>query len=188
MKPRLVVLCLVAIGLVIAYVSTKPPAGAEPGVFVDDIPENERVLGEVGARRPLAERKLPGREPAVKPEFSVSVRVNTDTHIGRKGETVQKNQLIFDITADPAYYVESLRLEFWRKWTDPQGKAVRLHPLQDYVNNYIKAGETFTHRIEIVPAEITFFGGDMGTDEDWGARVIWYGRAREKNPDPLPKL
>lgn len=126
----------------------------------------------------LAEMPLPGREPPETPEFDVEVRV---------GPWKRKHRLYFDITEKHGYYVETLRIRFWRVVTDPlTGTEQKYHPIEEYLNVYLEEDETLTHFFELVPAELRAFGGDIGKTGEWHAVVTWYHRARETNPVPLP--
>jgi len=40
--------------------------------------------------------------------------------------------------------------------------------------------------MELSPIEVGRVGENQGTSSDWDAILTRYGRAREKNPDPLP--
>ena len=126
----------------------------------------------------LSEMPLPGREPPETPEFAVEVRVESSD---------RKNRLYFDITEAHGYYVETLRIQFWRVVTDPVTGAERKYrPLEEYLNVYIKEDETLTHFFELVPAELVLFGGSIGKTGEWHAVITMYDRARETNPVPLP--
>lgn len=179
MQPRLIILVLVAIGLGITAaikLSGKSTAVEPPTDQLDadvDRAQIELLQTMLGAR-PLA-----GEEPPEEPDLQIQVAVNT---------TSGKNRLDFWITEAHGYYVEEFVLEFWYKTEpdmQPEDSPLTVpHNLQAYV----QANQTLRDCVEVVPAELDRVGGDIGTTENWGARILRHGRARVKNPDPLPPL
>ena len=131
-------------------------------------------------QQPLDNRALAGEEPPEPPVFDIQVEVNLSSG---------KNQLCFLISEIHGYYVETLNLQWW--WT---GKDGTIKPedsslnLSHFMDKYVKAGETLRECIELVPPELAGVGGDMGTGDNWGARMMSHGRARLENPDPLPPI
>jgi len=97
-----------------------------------------------------------------------------------------KNRLFFNITESHGYYVETFRIQVW--YVRPGVTGPENSPLHFtiYKDDFLKANETYRTCAEVVPAELALVGGDMGSTENWDARIIWQCRAREKNPDPLP--
>ena len=94
----------------------------------------------------LAAMELPGREPPETPTFTVELRVEPSDG---------KNRLYFDISEDHGYFVETLRIQFWRVVTDPvTGAEQRFRPIEEFLEVYIKEDETLTHHLELVPAEL----------------------------------
>jgi len=181
MKVRLLILVLVAGGLAVYFAAAK---NREPVVIEVETPDPD----EPGADPPvdtrtLSERPLPGHEPATPPEapddFAVTVEVD---------RAQGKNRLYFNITEKHGYYVETFRMQAW--YTRPGVTGPEDSPLvvQHYLNEYLKANDTLRTCIEVVPAELSRVGGDIGTSANWEARIDHYDRSREKNPDPLPTL
>ncbi len=177
MKPRLVILAVAAAALAI-YWGTRT---ATPVEELEDVPtHNEQELTELRLRQTLLElRPLEGSEPPEEADLSIQVEVDP---------TDGKHRLYYYITEAHGYYVETFNIAFYHK---PDADT----PIEDgepdvttYVNNYLKANDTFKSCIEIVPAEFALIGRDMGTSQQWEARIESYGRARMQNPDPLPPL
>lgn len=123
----------------------------------------------------LGQRPLEGEEPAEAPELSV--RIEVDTGGG-------KNRLCAYITEAHGYYVESFHILFW--WIGEDGTPGKSFP--EYFNVYLKANDTLKQCFEVVPAELAKVGGHIGESKNWAARVTQHGRARLKNPNPLPQL
>ncbi len=184
MNARLLILILLAAGLAIGFVvmrSSEPTKVAQ----VEDGPTDDGPIA-VGVNTDLRSDLLftrtppPGDTPAEDPEFVVDVRVDSVSG---------KNQLLFDIIETHGYYVESLRVRFWRNVVNEQTGAVeKLEKVAPFpIDHYIKARETLTWTVGLAPAEIDKFGGDMGEDDDWGAEVDEWNIVRAENPNPLPK-
>jgi len=127
----------------------------------------------------LASRDLPGEEPGEKPEFQVQVEVN---------QTSGKNRLDFWVTETHGYFVETIKLEIWYKEKPDMELEDSPFHIEQHFEAYITAGETLKLCMELVPAELRHVPQGMGVSENWGARVGYYHRAREENPDPLPLL
>lgn len=176
MNIRLVILLVVVAGLAAWYVmapsksttsgtgSVANEAGGEAQP-IEDVPD-------------MINQPLEGDDPSVKPEFDVKVEVDTASG---------KNRLVFYVTEKHGFFVESFRIEFWYheagKKIEPNASKLKL---THHENDYIKAKETWRKHIEIVPAELARVGGSIGSSENWSARMAWYNRAREKNPDKFP--
>ncbi len=145
---------------------------AEEGQSLEDI----RVVQTM-----LTERELPGEEPAIPAEFNIQVEVDPS------GE---KNRLYYYIDELHGFYVETFRLELWYLPTPDTTQDESPLMVPALINDYIKANETYKGCLEVVPAELNDLAGDtgIGTDENWRGRVIYYDRARETNPDPLPPV
>ena len=180
MSPRLVILLAVAVVLAIgvAYKINRPvPEAIEEPDSELDADEDLESLRE--KQKTLRERDLPGSEPPEEPDLSIQVEVNTQSG---------KNRLVFYITEAHGYYVEEFDIAFWYKEkpdTDFEESPVSfVHHLE----NYVRAGETLRDCIEVVPAELRHVGGDIGTSENWGARILRHGRSRAENPARLPPL
>lgn len=182
MGARLIILVVVAGALAVYFAVAK---NREPvTIELEELPEEGPSADELAKIREvqqiLTDRPLPGREPAAIPDVAVSVEVD---------RTSGKNRLFFNITEAHGYYVESFRVGVWYK---PSGRDIDpedspLH-FEVYVNDYVKVNDTLRTCAEVVPAELSRVGGDMGTSANWDAEIGWHGRAREKDPDPLPPL
>ena len=172
MKPRLIILLGVAVVLVVLLAmkfSSPEPSETEAEDIVslegDDL-EAIRLT-----QTALSQRPLPGEAPEEEPELDIRVEVNTSGG---------KNRLDYYISEAHGFYVETFRIEFRYK-----GSPLRF---AHYLESYVKANETLKDCIEVVPAELSKVGGDIGTSENWEAEIISYGRARAENPDPLPPV
>ncbi len=178
MNVRLVILVLLAGGLAVYFAvgKNREPVNVEPLETGVDPEDEDRIRAEQDT---LDQRDLPGEEPSEEPELAVTVEVDRS-----KG----KNRLYFNLSEKHGYYVETFRVAAWYKepgLTDYEDAKCQVRL---YVNDYIKANETLRICAEAVPAELARVGGDMGTTENWDAEITDYGRARAKNPDPLPPL
>jgi len=100
-----------------------------------------------------------------------------------------KNRLVFYIAETDGFYVETFYLRIW--WheagevIDPEDSP---HSFQHFVNNYIKAGETFNYCIELTDPEIAAAGGNIGTGDNWSAEVEERLHVRTEDPEPLPAI
>jgi len=169
MRPLLLILIVVLIVVIVIKVTQQP----EPAQIADDDPRVPTVAGKAGDKRVLRDRPLDGEEPEVPPEFDIQIEVP---------QGVEGNLIIFNITEQHGYYVESFTVHLFKKETP--GQFVEL-----YYDKYLQAKGTLRVEENIVPHEIiSNFGGEMGTSEDWEARVVRYGRARVEDPDPLPEI
>ena len=179
MNARLLILIVLAGGLAMyfAVVKNRAPVVVEPITEDDSGMTKEELAIKRIVQIELRNRPLPGKEPAEPPNLAVTVEVDRASG---------KNRLYFNVSESHGYYVESFRIQFWFKregFTGPEDSPL---PLTHYVDNFLKANETFRTCAEVVPTELSRVGGDMGTAQNWDARIVWHGRAREKNPDPLP--
>jgi hypothetical protein len=107
--------------------------------------------------------------------------------VERAGGKSGKNRLRFYVAEKHGYFVETLQVKFWWQKAGENIEASQ-SPLvfSHHVNNCIKAKETFVDYIEVVPAELSKVGGDIGTSENWRAEVTRHHRARAENPNPFP--
>ncbi len=170
MKPTLLILLAVLVVVFIVRLTREPPA---PDQIADNDPNVPTTIGKVGNQLELRERHLEGEEPDVPPVFQIQVEVPQD---------VGGNRIYLHITEEHGYYVETFNIYLYKKETPDQFVELRY-------NRYLEANGTLTIKENIVGPELaTNFGGEMGTSEDWEARVQRYGRARVENPDPLPEL
>lgn len=189
MGVRLVILVVIAAGLAVFFAVRKPANPVEIEQAILTSPENpdmtpgerEELIRSRATQTPLGQRPLPGEEPAIPPELEIRVEANPESG---------KNRLIFYINEAHGYYVEEFDIRFWWK-PDGQDIAMEDSPLvvvHRIINKYLKANETFQDCLEVVDAELIRVGGSIGKTENWAAAILRHGRAREKNPDPLPLL
>ncbi|MEK6798271.1 MAG: hypothetical protein AABZ12_04850 [Planctomycetota bacterium] len=180
MSARLIILVVIAGVLAVYFAAPK----SKPAV----IDEDQTVLSDESTGNLemirlkqilLADRPLQGSEPSVPSEVAASVDVDPST---------KKNRLVFTLSESHGYYMEAFELLFWYKPTPDVESSDSPLTSTLYVNDYIKANATLRTCTEIVPSELARIGGHLGTAENWGVRVKTHGRAREKNPDPLPPL
>ncbi len=182
MSVRLILLIVVAGGLAVFF-ATRPrmASSAASSALNAELTEAERLeLQRIRQMQiMLGKRVLPGQEP---PEaVEVNVRVEVDVSSG-------KNRLYFTISEAHGYYVETFQLEAWyvdENTTGPHDAPLRVEALLDI---YLKENETLRECIEVVPAELDHIGGDIGKTADWDVQLMSHGRARAKNPDPLPLI
>lgn len=183
MSTRLILLIVVAGGLAIAFAvkSSSPPsaeAEADSATKLDGAAgvslEEYRLLQTALADRPLA-----GSEPEVPPEFVLDVSVD---------RTGRKNRIYVDISEVHGYYVETFRLLLYYKPTPDTTVDDSPLKIDHFVDRFLPANETLRVCFDVVPAELGRIGGALGGDDNWGAVVVSYNRARAQNPDPLPKL
>lgn len=171
MNPRLLILIVVAAGLAIFFAAVK--GGAKPNT---EIP-NETGDEPVPFQGTLDTLDLPGSEPAEDPDLAVQVEVDRS-----KG----KNRLYFTISEAHGFYVEQFQVRFWYVKpgvTGPEDSPVS--PTQ-FFDRFLPAKGTLRVCMEVVPAELDHVGGDIGDSGDWDAEIVWHGRARTENPDPMP--
>jgi len=175
MKPRLIILVVVAAALAIglAFRTAAPPQN-EGGGDTPPVPPLERVNQKM-----VFEFPLPGKEPDEECEFNVNVRVDTSTG---------KNRLVLEISEIHGDYVEVPTAEIW--YAGPEGLDLPDAPLsfQHLMNRYIRANETMVECLEVVPAELNHVGGSIGASGDWRAEIASYRRARTENPAEFPPV
>ncbi len=179
MKARLLILIALAAGLAVYFAVAKNRA---PVVTQSEIVEDgDMTEDEIKAKREeqseVCTRPLPGKEPSIPPELAVTVEVDRSSG---------KNRLVFHVTEKHGYYVETFRIQAWYKRPGVTAPEDSPFPWSLYVDNYLKANETFRICGDITQVELSRIGGDMGTSENWDARITWHCRAREKNPDQFP--
>jgi len=179
MNARLLILIVLAGGLAVYFAAVKcrAPAVVEPTSADDDgttKEERDRINNE---KIELCKRPLPGKEPVEPPDLAVTVEVDRASG---------KNRLYFNITESHGYYVETFRIQVWYKREGVTGPDNSPLTFTVYKDDFLKANETFRTCAEVVPAELSRVGGDIGTTQNWDAKIIWHCRARETNPDPLP--
>ena len=179
MKARLVILVAVAVVLV-AYYLLRPtnPSTGTPVVTGQNMSPEERRRIELMSKM-LWELPLAGEEPPEPPELSIRMEVDP---------TEEKNRLFYHISEANGYYVEYFQIEFYYKPDENTTADDSPYARTEYINDYVKANETLVGCFEVVPAELGAVGGDIGTSDNWDAEIIYHGRARAENPDPLPLL
>jgi hypothetical protein len=173
MKPRLVILIivLVVVAIVAGVRMSSKPTETEVTVTPTDEPIRD---GERGVTKTLDKMTLPGDEPTEEPSFDVDVQV--DLAEGR-------HRLLFYITEEHGYFVETLRMNlYYLEDEAEQDEAMFVTEL--FINRYLRANGTLEYYTELTPVEMNMIGGDMGTDDNWLAQIVYYHAAREQNPDP----
>lgn len=177
MNPRLIILVFLAGGMAV-FLAMRPPP--KPDDSLPRIPANGITEKETDeAKVPLGKRPLDGEEPSEPAEFDVRVEVDPS---GRK------TRLFYYITEMHGYYVEEPVLTLWHiaePGLELEDTDLRIKKI---VSDYIRANETYTGCVDVVPAELGRVGGDIGTDENWAAHVESWGRTRLEDPDPLPAV
>lgn len=176
MNPRLIILIVIAAGMAIYFAAVRGGTKA-PALVTGTTLTAEEGKNLKDVQVTIDKLKLPGNEPPEKPELSVQVEVDRS-----KG----KNRLYFTISEAHGYYVEQFRVHLWYVRpgdSDPENSPVNL---TQFFDRFLPAKSTLRTCMELVPAELTGVGGDMGQTSNWQAEIIWYGRARAQNPDPLP--
>lgn len=177
MKPRLIILLILALGLGVWF-ATKSPDSQSGGSTAPSAEDTTTDPTAEARKVELTEIDLPGAEPADPAQFSVKVEVDVSSG---------KNRLVFYINEKHGYFVETMTL---RLWYTPTGKDIdpKDSPLQftHYINDYMQAKQTYKGHLEVVPAELSQVGGKIGSSENWRAEVTKHHRAREADPSKLP--
>ena len=176
MNPRLVILIVIAAGMAIYFAAVKGGSKPVDGPLDSSMSAEEKHRVEE-ASVTLGNRKLAGAEPSERPDLAAQVEVD---------RSMGKNRLYFTITEAHGFYVEQFQVRFWyvkAGVTGPENSP--LAPLQ-FFDRYLPAKGTLRVCMEVVPAELSRVGGDIGDTSNWKAEIEWHGRARAKNPDPFP--
>lgn len=179
MKPRLIILLVLAGALALAFAtrSTSPPVeGTDSGLSPAEKAELETLHSE---QLLVWQFPLAGDEPEEEPEFDVNVRVDTSTG---------HNRLVLEVTEQHGYYVEFLKATVWYAddpEVDPSDAPLSVAHV---LNRYLKSGDTLVECIEMVPAELRSIGGSIGESDHWFARIDHYTRARVADPSELPPV
>ncbi len=176
MKPRLIILIVAAAGLAVAFAvrSASPPSAG------DEISGDNPASAEIRDPQKLVwEFELAGDAPEEEAEFDVNVRVDTSTG---------KNRLVLDITEVHGYYVEYIVADIWYVGGDELDDADYQFTFTHRMNRYLRANETLVECLELVPRELSFVGGSIGSTEDWAAEITNYNRARAANPESFPPV
>lgn len=180
MKPRLLILIAVAAILAIglAFRASKPVE--QEDIVNSFVPADHETLAQIREiQEPLKQRDPPpGEEPAEPPVFHVDVAVDRASG---------QNRLVFHITEEHGYYVESPEITFW--YTDGTIEDPDDSPFErnEYFERVLKANDTLTLCIELVHPELDKVGGDIGASDNWQAIVSGFRDYRAENPDP-PRL
>jgi hypothetical protein len=181
MGVRLLVLVVVAGGLSV-YLSAKnlasPAAVRSPDTrYLGPGGDLIRPANMDGVCETVGAQPISGHEPEVEPDIEVQVEVDTSSG---------KNRLYFTISEAHGYYLDEFRLLAW--WVSEGVSGPDDSPLTVpvYLNQFKKANETLRTCIELVPAELAKVGGDIGASANWDVMLVYYGRAREKNPEKFP--
>lgn len=180
MNPRLLILIALAAGLAI-FIAMRPdaPAQALPdGPTFETNPEGDAEEVIRTLQTPLWDRDLPGEDPPEEPDLYVTVEVDTSEG---------KNRLVYFVTEAHGYYVEGFKIEFYFL-PDPGVEELDEPLLTQRINDLLEANSTLRGCLEVVPAELRTVGGSIGSSENWDALVIWHGRARVEDPEPLPNV
>lgn len=184
MNARFLILLAIAGGIAV-YAVVRPPSEPVGSVSSAEpvIPGSESDADRIRkTQKSLWELELPGEDPKIPPEFSINVEVDQS-----KG----KNRLVLYVTEANGYYAEYFNYHIW--WHEPgvvldNPRAQSPVFIDHWANRYMKAGEVARECIEVVPAELENVNDDIGTSENWSAKVESCYRARAKNPDPLPTV
>jgi hypothetical protein len=174
MKPRLIILIivLVVVAVVAGVRMTSQPQEMDEVTKAQDLAPT--VDGRPGIKKTLDQIRLPGSEPPEEPSFDVDIKVDL---------TEGKHRLRFYITEEHGYFVETLRMNLYYLSDEAeQDEAIFVTEL--FINRYLRANDTLEYYTELSPVEMSRIGGDMGTDDNWFAEIIYYHAAREQDPDP----
>lgn len=176
MNPRLLILIVVAAGLAIFFAAVKGRSKPDT-VILDSEMTPEQTEQQRDTQLTLDQRDLPGTEPPEDPDLVIQVEVDRS-----RG----KNRLYFNISEAHGFYVEQFRVRFWSVRAGKEDPEDSPLVLSHFFDRYLPAKETLRLCLEVVPAELSKIGGDIGETSQWRAEVESHGRWRAKNPDPLP--
>jgi hypothetical protein len=174
MKPRLIILIvvLVVVAVVAAVKRTSQPKETNEVTKARDLAPT--VEGQSGFKKALHQISVPGDEPPEEPSFDVDIKVD---------QTEGKQRLRFYITEEHGYFVETLRMNLYYLPDEAeQDEAIFVTEL--FINKYLRANDTLEYHTELTPVEMNRIGGDMGTDDNWLAEIIYYHAVREEDPPP----
>lgn len=188
MKPRLIILVVLAIGIA-GFWAWKQSQKGKAGPTVESIDDGSESSGmsqaEIDAIREkqklLFERELDCDRAPGDPD--VSVRVEVDTSGG-------KNRMWLYYTEAHGWYAQYFVTDIWytggddtvEKFDSPFSFEVRK-------NEFVRSKDTLRTCIEVNPGELTLAGGAIGKTGDWKAEVTYTDpRACVTDPDPLPAL
>ncbi|MCO6436492.1 MAG: hypothetical protein J5J06_05340 [Phycisphaerae bacterium] len=187
MKPRLIILVVLAIGIAGYWawkVSSAKPESTVPELKPQVPPEEEtdpeirdaRIRGEELWKRQVDCERAPG-------EPDVSVRVEVDTSTG-------KNRMWLYFTEAHGWYAQYFAVDIWYTGGDESvDKFDSQYSFEVRKNEFIRAKDTLRTCIELNPGELARVGGSIGKTGDWKAEVTYTDpRACVTDPDPLPAL
>lgn len=181
MGARLIILIFLAGGLAV-YFAVQPKKQAvgpdREGSDMLVLRADGQVEGDI-IKELVSEQPISGSEPKEKPEFRVGVEVD---------RTHGKSRLILTLTELHGFYADTFDVEIWRKGENVTGPEDSPYSFVMHINNFLRAKSTFRTCLDIVPAELRHVGNEVGTAADWDAAVVKYGRAREVDPEPLPRV
>ena len=172
MSPRLIILIVLAGGMAV-YLATRSAAPDDSSLPTIEGPS----LATPKNTLTVWEQDVAGEEPPEVPEFEIRVEVD---HTGLK------NRLYFYIDEIHGYYVQGLTIDVWYVSTPDQDWEDSPLRLTKIVNDYVRENQSFMGCMDIVPAELSDIGDDIGTEANWVAEVDTWGAARSRDPDPLP--
>lgn len=181
MGARLLILVIVAGGLAV-YFAVQPAKQAAGG---DSEGEDILVLHGEGqadvdvVKATVAEQPIGGTEPSVEPEFIIQLEVD---------RTGGRSRLVVNLSEKHGFYADTFDIEVWRKGPNVTGPMDSPHSFIIHINNFLRANSTFRTCADVMPSELDRFGGDIGTPADWDFQLLRFGRVREKDPDPLPRV
>ncbi len=172
MKPRLLILVAVAAGMAI-YWATR---AAAPPVPLDLIP-GPSVDPDV--QKDYRDMELRG---CVEPDEDADLRLVHDVD-----STGRKNRIFFTIAESNDLFVAGFELELWYKEHPDQDYDDSPFKLTEYVEDFVRSGETLEGCLELNAGEMTSLPGQvMGTIDNWEVEVIDWHRVCETDPVPLP--
>lgn len=144
-------------------------AAAGAGVFLFQQKANEPApVVKVDQSDNLSKPGVEGVEPDVPPEFDVAVELR------RVGV---RDALYFTITERHGWYADHLYVEFWHRKKDENGEWQRVGDSLTYLcRKYLDFGATLVDDTTPQFHEFPELDEDMGTSENWRARISNYSK------------
>lgn len=183
MSIRLIILIIVGAILAVrfAMTSTAPPVDLEDADLQTFDGSDGKSLEQIRNEQTLLwERDIPGETPDEQPELDI--RVEVDTSRG-------KNRMYLYITEAHGYYMDTFNIDIWyvgnQEYDHENSPLMISHRI---MNKYLKVNDTLVDCLEVVPAELSNVGDDIGETGYWEAEIVEWGRVREQNPEPLPVM
>lgn len=192
MKPRLLILVVLAVGVAVFWAwKRSAPAANGAGVLAPDITD-EQIADSSGMTSEEIKKKreeqtlLPNRPlncERAPDKPTVNVRLEVDTSAG-------KSRMWLYLTEANGWYAQHFAIDIWYTGGDDSVTPEESkHAFEIRKDEYIRAKDTLKTCIELNPAEIARVGGSIGSSSDWKAEVTYTDRrACLKDPDPLPIL